>query len=590
MASTATMNATEPTPTVSTPDMSLLSVPGMEDMNSWAQLMKVINSIPRQSCSLKVSNDKYKIFVNDKASSVSVNENLLRVLEEILMEDATDQTYYEIKSMFDNIKSDSIQIVNLVTNIILRYNMLLKETLDADASDGMTLESFVHVWKSNQDFCRKLYRVLKQYQVFVTDYNVPHNNGTTNIIAVLEVVIFYKTIYCAKYEYNESSITLGEIITSISHDSDKKNVESVLDFVDCIKAFNYMEPFLGCAFDDKTVRDVFTDNVIVNNICFYLDRLLRNNLDSSKMDLDETVLVENIEKKVLTKIYRIVTLLCRYAQRDFVNKSYVKFFQKRIMDLHNANLELEIELVDRMKDFLGAKNTQVLYFMIDDLRVSRAFNKEIHEIEVNIQSERFQPLKDRVSLKPVSAIVVRPNIWQDIKFSERELNLPLELEFYTKTVDRFYQMNYEEPVCIKWIYSLGNAIVRFNTNGNQSVLLKVNIFQLAVLMLINDLPIDAYVEVVHMSNELKIPVSLMQTLIESLCMEDILSQQTVVEGTPIPRYVINRNYVAMTDTINLIDAFKKCILATSQVSASGEVPISTSVVTEASNDGVDMQM
>jgi hypothetical protein len=528
------------------------------------ELQNLINKIPKQ-IKLDTNMNKFNLFenINNINSNKEIIEyNLLQIIERIIAEDDVTISYYEINDMFEYIKKDPIITVNLALTIILRYQSLLKETLDVDAThaNGMSLEEFVHIWKMNQDFCRKLFSIMKKYQIIIADNNIPHHKNEINIISILEIVTFYKNIYCSKYNYNGKEVTLGEIIETIAHDTDKRNIENVYDYINACKAFNYMEFYLDEQCNDTIVKKILSDNIIVNNICFYMDKLLRNSLNINT--INETLVVENVEKVILTKIYRIIYLLCNYADKDFVYKCYVKFLQKRIMDLEYANIELELELINQLKDFIGNRNVQVLKYMIDDLRHSRKFNEEIHDLEINIESEKFKPLMQlprKITLKPINAVVIRPNIWQDINFTEKDLNLPLELEFYKQTIERFYQLSYEENICIKWIYNLGNAIVSFNIN-NQNVHLKVNIYQLIVIMYLNE---SEYITIDKLSDDTKIPRELCKTIIYSFCIENILSIIINIEPHE-ERYVVNANFISMTNFINLIESFKKSILNVSK--------------------------
>ena len=236
---------------------------------------------------------------------------------------------------------------------------------------------------------------------------------------------FFRELFKEKFIRPHPKIN---VISTILKEITDNNIGQLIEFVDFVCNEDEQDENI------QTLITEFMTTAMVNNICRYMDIELKNS-----------------NTKLLKKICRILSV---YSNPLTLLICYKKFFQTRIMDLTYNNLELELELIEKIP--IGEDSKQNLRNQIMDITNSKNF----------ITGSISHP------------IVLTPQLWLILNKSKLNIILPQEIASLDKNISEQYPNINLQP-------TMGMAEFKAILS-NQEIQIKCNILQAIALSYLND--------------------------------------------------------------------------------------------------------
>ncbi|AYV85132.1 MAG: hypothetical protein Satyrvirus4_29 [Satyrvirus sp.] len=456
--------------------------------------MDIINNSTTITAQLK-SKPYFDLCMNNSRLGIIIcTENnpifeLEKIFDQILADDKCNYGYYELQNLFTYAQMKDPNIVlNSIINIVSKKISTIKDALfdennsTSTSTSGVTFGMYVQIWKSYKDFYLKLYNLIKNYQRFLVERNIKSGKISHDILSIIQICMFYNGIVGST-----NDDILVKVSDGLSH-IDKNNIEQLVDYIDSIRAFMIMSEFTKI---DRTklsniIKNIVNKTTVINAMCSYLNTLLKSLTGHHILNESEyeTIDTNDVEKKIIKKIYKVATILSVYCEKTKLLVCYGKFMQARIIDSKYDNLELELEIIKRISGNLGKNDSQKLIDAVADIIGNNDINKTIHNADIKIKSEEYLKLPC-ISTKIMNPIILTKNMWKIYNISDMDIMYPPELKCYLEIISKCYLNIYNNQYVINWQPTLGSA--QFEAQlGSKKISIMCNILQAIALTYMND--------------------------------------------------------------------------------------------------------
>lgn len=498
----------------------------------------------------EISSNKthYNLDVNNKRLNVIMmleenpTDKLKEIFHKIISGDDIENGHYQLQNLFTLVKSNHQDaIINLIIDVIDKKIKTMHDTIynENGELDPINLSMYIQLWEAYRAFTHKIYHIINHYQHYLVEKNIKVGNISYDILSVIQICMFYDGII-GKNSSNDNVLT---IVSEEIADIDKKNIEQLIDYIDCIRTFIIMNEFTNINKDKliAIIKNIMGKTAIVNTTCFYMNQLLKK-LTNKQAVLDETEYETTssgtFEKTTIRKIYKIATVLSLYADKKSLLHCYKKFMQIRIIDPTYDNLELEIELVRRISGTLGKDEAQKFIDNICDIITSRKANELIHEAEINVKTDEYKTYNNPTILNP---IILTKSSWGINNSNCVDLNYPMEIKCYLEMISKSYHSLYDGEYIIEWQSTMGYAQFEAILDSKK-VDITCNILQAILLSYLND---NNKVSINQFAKDTYLNKNLAAKIFESLFEENIIISADKQKNSLF--YIINTmNYTGDT--------------------------------------------
>ena len=546
---------------------------------------------------LTLNFNKHNIIVYNPEIDVSSNKSLLKTYLNNIVTGQTDKlSYHELNNLFTNIQLYNItDFIDVVLEIINENLTLMRELISDNIitdlsldrrSTNFQLNNYTNVWKVYSEYMSRLKKIFKLYNTyFEKEKVIDSNNFINDIFSIIQITEFYDYVYNSEFNNNK----LHDLINNNLETMDKKHIDDIINYIDSLKNFQSINKFSDRCNNptdkcnnpldkcnnptDKCnnplndiIKNILNQHIIINNMCYAIDGLLRTsfNTNSNNVNLQsfETMQVDSIESISLKKIYKILSLMTMYSDKQMIILYYTKFMKPRIMQPNYNLLELEIEFIKRLTSLIGLNNAQKLIDMVHNINNSQNFSKFMNNIPVTIKSEPYVEYKDRLANNNVYPLLLDNNLWH-LSTADLTYELPIELKYYINElcpkVYNVYQNKSKKSINdlnteLKFVSNMGMVELNYcyQINGkNHNINLICNIYQATVLLFmnnINQITINEFCSITNMPNKLA------EITFESLFNSNIL---VCIDEL----YMINKNvnFDKYDKEFNAIEEFNKLL-------------------------------
>lgn len=483
------------------------------------------------------NNERLKVILI--AEEHDSKKQLQNIFADILANKKINYGYYQLKNIFTNSQSyDTEIIVNLIVKTIqdkvnIIASMLAEETVKIDVA------KYVQIWQEYVMFGQQLYYLLINHQKFLTEKNIKTSNISTNILSVLQLCIFYDNIF------SDSSLNIIEDLTEYFDNelNSVGEVEQLINFIDSMKIFLMVQNFtkINKVRIMEFIRKIMSNTYRVNQLCHYMhDLLLKLNNKMPIVNNYQTVSVVDMEKPIISKIYKIASILSVYAEKEKLLICYSKFMQIRMLNLKYDNSEIEIEIIKRISGAIEKDESQKLLDAISDILQSKNIIDKLHSSTIKNVSGKYDE-SQFVDLSAINPIILVEKNWkiQNTMPLNTTILFPPEIKYCLDIASKFFsKLNISSSpdwnYIISWQPLLG--VAEFEAEFKlKKVLITCNILQAILLSYINN---DFPTTIDKFSQDTNITYILGEKIFESLSDAGIIILNT--EGTYIPNF---NNYV-----------------------------------------------
>ena len=511
---------------------------------------------------LKQNNERLGV-ISSMNKSDSENQ-LQQIFSDILANKKINYGYYQLRNIFINSQLyDPTIILNLIIKTIHDKVNIIADVL-FDSKSGFDIAKYTQMWSEYTFFNRQMYQLLNNHQKFLTEKNIKTSNMSNNILSIVHLCIFYDKIFGSD---SKGKNILDNMIDFFKEDSDEektppnapfsdqKTIDQFINFIDSMRVFLIVQNFTKI---DKVkimllIRKIMSNVQRINRLCSHMHKLLLKLENKIPISTEcQTISLNSIEKPLISKIYKIASILAIYAEKEKLLICYSKFMQMRIINSKYSNLEIEIEIVKRISGAIGRYESQKLLNMITDIIQSRAIAEKLHKSTVNNVFGIYNHITP-ISPKIINPIVLAEQNWkiQNIQHSDLNICYPTEIQYCLDIVSKlFSKINTTNDMSksdynyiINWQPFLGTAVFEAEFKFKR-VSITCNFMQAILLSYINEhniISIDDFVAETHINRILG------EKIFESLSDAGIL----VYADSSQKSYVVNSNNYVGESRIDL---------------------------------------
>ncbi|KAI9280473.1 Cullin [Sporodiniella umbellata] len=240
---------------------------------------------------------------------------------------------------------------------------------------------------------------------------------------------------------------------------------------------------------DKAFRTIINDSSKASGpetLARYCDMMLKKS--SVKKDINTSSGQRRRTKKEAEddqedqeeKLTKMITLFKYVDDKDVFQKFYSRMLAKRLIYNASSSEELEVNMINRLKEICGVEYTSKLNKMFTDITLSSDLNSKF---KTHIKDNQLQPQGN------VEALVLTAGAWplnqkDDASSETNKLLIPTVLENNITWFESFYGKLYNGRKLL-WQWNLTRGEIRVNY-FDKSYELQVSMYQMIMLLLFND--------------------------------------------------------------------------------------------------------
>eukprot|EP00949_MAST-11_sp_MAST-11-sp1_P003845 g3845.t1 len=237
----------------------------------------------------------------------------------------------------------------------------------------------------------------------------------------------------------------------------------------------------------------------------YCDRVLRTG--------GEKLSEEQVERE-LDDIVQIFTYI---RDKDLFADIYRNMQAKRLLNKRSVSNDAEKHVIGQLKIRCGARFTQKLEGMINDLKTAKEHNDTFSKWLQEEAKESGTSIDYDFSVQ-----VLTTGFWPS--YAKLELRLPAEMETPREIFKAYYREKHSKDRSLDWTFSLGNCSLIMKIDGNgtsgktksRQYNLSVTTLQTATLLLFNGQPAGAELSLQDVVDALNIKVDYAKRVLHSL--------------------------------------------------------------------------
>ncbi|KAI8353356.1 Cullin [Blakeslea trispora] len=256
------------------------------------------------------------------------------------------------------------------------------------------------------------------------------------------------------------------------------------------------EPLFTAAVD-KAFRSIVNESWHVSTpaqgpeaLARYCDMMLKKNALKKDMGTSTSA---NGKRKVLKKrdvvdegdqeqrLMKMITLFKYVDDKDIFQKFYSRMLAKRLIYNASSSEELEINMINRLKEICGVEYTSKLNKMFTDISLSSDLN-----------SKYKNHMRDKGQVN-MDILVLTAGAWplnqkEEAGEDANKLQIPSMLENCISSFESFYANQYNGRRLL-WQWNLARGEVRIN-HLDKNYELQVSLYQMIILLLFNRRTVD----------------------------------------------------------------------------------------------------
>jgi thiol-disulfide isomerase/thioredoxin len=457
---------------------------------------------------------------------------LKEYMVQILSDNFEQANYYQLKHILQCIRMENPHIVvnELISIVEEKLSHISELVID---NPNIDFPMYIQFWKSYSNFCDKLRQLFKEFFPELVERKIKCGKMNFDLFMILKTEMFYRQVICKINPnfFNEVKIDISNV--------NSKNVDQLLEYIDSIHTLIDMKDFVKVDSESlrKIIKNIISDLSIVNIFCGYIDRLLTQ-LKNGNAHIDynqyETISMESSERYIISKLYKLTSILFTYSEKEKVLLCYRKFFQARIMDSRYNNWEIEIVLIRRLSRLLKEKESQKMVYCIEDMLESRKYRSKLHEAEIKIVNPEYSGIP--FDPKCVNPIILTKANWTIYNTSELNPNYPIEMKIYLALIENGYYNSYQNEYTINWQPTMGRCRLEAIL-GKRKVYITCNMLQSMAMCYANHV---SDIIALKFASETCISEELALKILDSLCDASVFVKKARIMGQQI--YGINHNY------------------------------------------------
>ncbi|KAI9476498.1 MAG: Cullin [Benjaminiella poitrasii] len=180
------------------------------------------------------------------------------------------------------------------------------------------------------------------------------------------------------------------------------------------------------------------------------------------------------------KLMKMITLFNYVEDKDIFQKFYSRMLAKRLIYSTSSSEELEMNMINRLKEICGVEYTSKLNKMFTDMSLSN---------ELNIKYNSFIKENNMANQVNMSILVLTAGAWplnqqkEDAESDFNKLQIPRVLENNISSFEKFYGNQYNGRRLL-WQWNLTRGEIRMN-HFDKNYELQVSLYQMIILLLFN---------------------------------------------------------------------------------------------------------
>ncbi|CDS08016.1 hypothetical protein LRAMOSA01965 [Lichtheimia ramosa] len=250
---------------------------------------------------------------------------------------------------------------------------------------------------------------------------------------------------------------------------------------------------------DKAFRTIVNDNRVnpsangPETLARYCDMMMRKS--TSKKEAASSMMSSGLEgKKKATrrvvesddtdpeeKLMKMVTLFKYVEEKDIFQKFYSRMLAKRLIYSTSSSEELEMNMINKLKEICGVEYTSKLNKMFTDISLSTDLNSTFRDY----LKQHASKLNVGFDIQVLTAGAWPLNQKDDSKTMDaNRINIPAELEKSVSQFEQFYGQHHSGRKLL-WQWNLARGELRVNFL-DRPYEIQMGLYQMVLLLLFND--------------------------------------------------------------------------------------------------------
>jgi hypothetical protein len=394
--------------------------------------------------------------------------------------------YYEAEAARE-IASGSISAFMQKANIRLQQEIMRNNQYCHSTSHGRIVKEFEAQYiAAYQD------RIIDEFEHMLKDERFQDCTLAYNLLSRipdgLKPILEIYENYVAK---------LGKEIVSRLGSSVTKNPRSYVDQLLNLHSKYYhvnrqvfdSDPLFTAAVD-KAFRTVVNDSTSANGpetLARYCDIMLKKNSGKKDVNAGTASKRKGLKKSITEvdegdqeeKLMKMITLFKYVEDKDIFQKFYSRMLAKRLIYSVSVSEELEMNMINRLKEICGVEYTSKLSKMFTDISLSSDLNNKF---------KSYTKEKSPTGQVNMDILVLTAGAWplnskEDAGPDTNKLQIPTVMENNITSFEAFYGNQYSGRRLL-WQWNLTRGEIRMNYL-DKNYELQVSLYQMIILMLFN---------------------------------------------------------------------------------------------------------
>ncbi|KAI7879830.1 Cullin [Mucor mucedo] len=298
--------------------------------------------------------------------------------------------------------------------------------------------------------------------------------------------------------YQNYVAKLGKEIVTQLGSSVTKNPKSYVDQLLALHQKYYQmnqqvfssDPLFTAAVD-KAFRTIINDTAGTNlpangpeTLARYCDMMMKKNAGkkepatAKRKGLKKPVDMDEGDQE--ERLMKMVTLFKYVEDKDVFQKFYSRMLAKRLIYGASSSEELEINMINRLKEICGVEYTSKLNKMFTDMSLSS---------DLNTKFKNFVKEKNLTGHVNMDILVLTAGAWplnqkEDVGPDTNKIQIPTVLENNISSFETFYGNQYNGRRLL-WQWNLTRGEIRIN-HLDRNYELQVSLYQMLILILFNE--------------------------------------------------------------------------------------------------------
>lgn len=318
-------------------------------------------------------------------------------------------------------------------------------------------------------------------------------------------------------------------------------------------------------YDKEFLIKLISSKVVVEKYVLYLHNLLIElpfvDKTVSRSLPDDAKSAKSRQIEIIKQINSSVNITYYFQDKIFLYIYLKKQLEIRLLESDEPSFTIELEIVNKFATNFGWNiYLETMHTMIQDIKESKFHNDIFYENELKITSDKYLPIKNKISLRNIAPNIIKAYIWQINEYdstingvaTDQKIKLPLELDALLNAYFQFFSKKFPSHR-IDLRINQGFGIVTIKGKDDFPYNLYVNTKQLIVLLMFQSKKI--LLNTGTISKALSLTTKSTDNILDGLYRSKVLVKSK--GGGTEPFYKLNENFTYKERNIQLTNYYRE---------------------------------